>query len=305
MRKGKVGLQKQVSSIFTGIQVPGKDAPQHARPAAPAAPAAPASVAPAAPPMTSQHAAKQPVPAPAPRTVIPRPLTPSPKPFTIPEPAQQSAPAPAKQVYEKPAPIPNVYEPPVQNRKVYETPQTPPAAHEITKTQLTTKQPWQFPLLKVLKTVKEKLLASKPGDKSLKQKIIVILLPVLGLVFIYVISNVLKKPVVQPGPAPSNKPSASTTTVALDNKVSWEIPSPYPDNLRDPTGFGAPPDVPPDQGRPPVKGIVFSEDNPIAVVGERIVSVGETVQGATVVKINPDSVEFSKGDQKWTQEVER
>jgi hypothetical protein len=54
-----------------------------------------------------------------------------------------------------------------------------------------------------------------------------------------------------------------------------------------------------------VKGIVYSEDNPCAVVGDRIVSAGDTVGGATVVKINPDSVEFTMGDKNWTQKVER
>jgi hypothetical protein len=57
--------------------------------------------------------------------------------------------------------------------------------------------------------------------------------------------------------------------------------------------------------RPAVKGIVYSEDNPCAVVGDRIVSAGDVVQGATVVKINPDGVEFTRGDESWTQKVER
>lgn len=53
-----------------------------------------------------------------------------------------------------------------------------------------------------------------------------------------------------------------------------------------------------------VNGIIYSTDNPCAVVGSRIVSVGDVVNGATVVKINPKSVEFERDNNKWTQYVE-
>ena len=69
--------------------------------------------------------------------------------------------------------------------------------------------------------------------------------------------------------------------------------------------FGSVTQTKENSGKPIVKGIVFSEDNPCAVVGDRIVSVGDVVQEATVVKINSDSVEFAKGDETWVQKVER
>ena len=56
---------------------------------------------------------------------------------------------------------------------------------------------------------------------------------------------------------------------------------------------------------PVVKGIVYSKDKSSAVVGDQIVSAGDTVGDATIVKINPDSVEFTMGDKNWTQKVER
>jgi type II secretory pathway component PulC len=54
-----------------------------------------------------------------------------------------------------------------------------------------------------------------------------------------------------------------------------------------------------------VKGIVYSDDRPAAVVGNDIVFEGDTVGGAKVVKINQDSVEFQTNEKKWTQKVER
>jgi hypothetical protein len=52
-----------------------------------------------------------------------------------------------------------------------------------------------------------------------------------------------------------------------------------------------------------IKSIVYSEDNPSAVIGSRIVHEGEKVLGATVVKINKDSVEFEAGGKKWKQNI--
>ena len=48
---------------------------------------------------------------------------------------------------------------------------------------------------------------------------------------------------------------------------------------------------------------MYSEDNPTAVVGKKIVHVGEKVSGATVVGIDKDSVEFEMNGKEWTQKV--
>jgi hypothetical protein len=112
----------------------------------------------------------------------------------------------------------------------------------------------------------------------------------------------------QARPAAANN-SAVSAGVAFDGKIKWEMPAPYPESLRDAMAIvEKPKDKKKDEentNRPAVKGIVYSEDNPCAVVGDRIVSVGDVVQDATVVKINPDSVEFKRGDESWTQKVER
>jgi hypothetical protein len=160
-----------------------------------------------------------------------------------------------------------------------------------------------MPFLKIWEQVKAKLLTPKRGVSPTKHKVMVLAAPVLLVVFILVITQAIKKP---PSTTvkPSNKASAA---VAFSGKINWELPAVIPDNLRDPMAFGAT-----GQGKettggpgPVVKGIVYSEDNPCAVVGDRIVSAGDTVGGATIVKINPDSVEFTMGDKNWTQKVER
>ncbi len=52
-----------------------------------------------------------------------------------------------------------------------------------------------------------------------------------------------------------------------------------------------------------IKGILYSEENPSAIIGTEIVHEGATVSGATVVKINKDSVEFERDGKRWTQKV--
>jgi hypothetical protein len=50
-----------------------------------------------------------------------------------------------------------------------------------------------------------------------------------------------------------------------------------------------------------LKGILYSEDNPSALIGETIVREGDIIDGVKVVKINKDTVEFEKDGEKWTQ----
>jgi len=276
MHKGKVGLQKEISKIFTGLQVPKRDALESdTHPAAPA----PAKYIP-------------------PKTVA----SPASRPFTIPEPPaasvsnppQHTVPAPKQAIYEPPAPA--VIPPPAPDRR--------PKPEPLSRASR------QSPLLKIWEQVKGKLLSSKPGANQNRQKIMIVAIPVLAVVLFVVLTQVLRKPAPKAGPTANKSASAA----AFNGKIDWVMPPLYPENQRDPMKFGisftqaqaqAQAQEQETAPRPVVKGIVYSEDNPCAVVGDRIVSAGDEVDGATVVKINPDSVEFAAGDKKWTQKVER
>jgi type II secretory pathway component PulC len=52
-----------------------------------------------------------------------------------------------------------------------------------------------------------------------------------------------------------------------------------------------------------VTGIVTTEQTPRALIGTEIVEQGQTIMGATVIRITPDSVEFEMDGKKWTQKV--
>ena len=162
---------------------------------------------------------------------------------------------------------------------------------------------WRTPLLKIWGQISGKLLASKPGVSSARQKATILMMPVLAVVFIFVLTRVFRSPA-SPGVKLPTGTASSVTTSAKE--IDWELPPLYPETLRDPMRFSSTAaHGRGNAGGPIVKGIVYSEDNPRAVVGDRIVSTGDVVDGATVVKINPDSVEFTVGDKTWTQKIAR
>lgn len=53
-----------------------------------------------------------------------------------------------------------------------------------------------------------------------------------------------------------------------------------------------------------VKGILYSRDNPSAIIGDKVVHIGDTVLGATVVGITKDTVLFERIGQKWSRKVQ-
>ena len=52
-----------------------------------------------------------------------------------------------------------------------------------------------------------------------------------------------------------------------------------------------------------VHGIIYSNDYKSAIIGKKIVSIGEKVMGADIVNITRRSVEFRKDGVSWTQNV--
>jgi len=184
------------------------------------------------------------------------------------------------------------------------------------------------PLLQVVK----KLFAPRPGVSSTRQKATVLLVPVLAVVLVVVLAKSLgissleaKEPVI---------PEPTTPVGAVPTGITWQKPDPYPTALRDPmqltedmaaqiqakadaeaqakadalTQKQTETDPTGPQvnkvGELTVKGILFSDDNPSAVVGTRIAHVGDIIAGATIVKINRKSVEFEKDGEIWTETVE-
>ncbi len=205
-------------------------------------------------------------------------------------------------------PKPTVYTPPTKET-VYEPPkpspvfvsQKKPRIRELPKAS-------RFMLAtRAWKRLSSKLFATKSGVSTTRQKATVFMMPVLFMVFVVVIFKLFLTPG-RHGPKNQQKIGPSGSIAAFDGKINWELPAPYPENIRDPMYFGASTAGRENAGRPLVKGIVYSDDNPSGssvVIADRVCVVGDVVQGATVIKINPDSVEFEKEDETWVQKVER
>jgi hypothetical protein len=52
-----------------------------------------------------------------------------------------------------------------------------------------------------------------------------------------------------------------------------------------------------------ITGIAYSSEKPSAMIGGRIVYVGDVVSDATVMRIGPKEVVFREGDRTWTEKV--
>lgn len=110
-------------------------------------------------------------------------------------------------------------------------------------------------------------------------------------------------------PAKPIEASGLTTASGTVNsyvKIDWKIPELYPTTLRDPMLPGsAGITVAGDRANNLiVKGIVYSEKSPSAVIGDQIVHEGDKISDVTILKINRDNVEFEINGKKWTQKVQ-
>lgn len=158
--------------------------------------------------------------------------------------------------------------------------------------------------------VRKVLFGSVDGTMDPHQKKMTIMVAVLAVVFAGVLTVSLggmggktSKP-----RAVADEPAA-VKPAALKSPRDWQMPEPLPAEMRNPmvpqaseTPVKAE-DVQPEKIM--VKGIVFSKTNPTAIIGEKIVAQGEVINGATVVTISRDSVEFEKDGRRWTQPVQR
>jgi hypothetical protein len=156
--------------------------------------------------------------------------------------------------------------------------------------------------------IQGRLFAPKPGVNTARQKLMLILVPVLCVIFVLVIINVFRSPPRKTAKRP-DAVKASVKTANSGGKINWEIPQPYPENMRDPMQFvqttSSAGTAGTEGNKLAVKGIVYSTDNPSAVIGTQIVHQGDEVSGVTILKINEDSVEFEADGKKWTQKVQR
>ena len=180
-----------------------------------------------------------------------------------------------------------------------------PAQPKEPKARISSKSPIQKSLEQIWGQIHDRLFAPRPGVNSTKQKAMAIFVPILFIVFIIMISRLFSTSPRKCAATPQAAATHAAISNVFTNNSVWKAPEPWPATSRDPMQAGSSPVS--ESGitnRPVIKGIVYSDDNPSAIIGSKIAHQGEKVSGATVVKINKDSVEFEMNGEKWIQEIQ-
>jgi len=160
--------------------------------------------------------------------------------------------------------------------------------------------------------IKNKLFQPKPGVSTTKQKAMVVMMPLLFIVLIFMLFRGGVFGTSAGHTEAYTEDTASGVGTAGDNtKIDWKIPAPYPTTLRDPMRL-VPVEIPQTDEQTEtgkkieliVKSILYSEDNPSAVIGGRIVHEGEKIRDVNIIKISKDSVEFEMNGKRWNQKVQ-
>jgi hypothetical protein len=161
------------------------------------------------------------------------------------------------------------------------------------------------------KQITDKLFARNADAGTTKQKATVAMVPVLFVVLlIFVFKGGIFGTSVHNAEAGEENNNPGVASAALNNQIDWEIPEPYPATLRDPTQLGSVvtgtnQNEPRELVKLIVKSILYSDDNPSAIIDNRIVHEGDQIQNASIIKISKVGVEFEVNGEKWTQKVQR
>ena len=281
MSKYKEGLHKEVSSIFNGVPTQQDNGAE---------------------PRTSEGRGEQPSGAPAPKYPD-YDRHPGDDKGRLESPAATKPVAPYPPTDATPGPRPTEAEIPTRQEKNIR----PDTGYERPRTRMDIRlspvEAWDTKLQQAWQQIRNKLFTPKPGVSTVRQKAMVVSVPVLFIVLLFVFIRVLSVPSGKRAAIAGVRPSGDVA--ASGARISWQVPAPYPTALRDPMQFGLAATSRAGAGGLIVRGIVYSEDNPAAVVSDQIVHEGDKVLGATIVKIDKDSVEFEMNGKSWIQKVQR
>ncbi|MCE5185496.1 MAG: hypothetical protein LLF76_05165 [Planctomycetaceae bacterium] len=155
--------------------------------------------------------------------------------------------------------------------------------------------------------------AGRGSSLDPRQKKMAIMVGALAIVFATVLFISLGGTGQSQVPTSKKESQIEPPAVKADVKSAWKTPEPLPETMRDPMKpapvaalktetTGANPTA---QMEMTVKGIVFSQTKPTALINNEIVKEGQVINGVTIVKIDRNQVEFESNGNRWTQSVQR
>lgn len=307
MAKRKAGLHKRISSIFDGVPLPTSRAKQ----------AGPAQDVSAPPPETPVELVTPPPPPPVPVESAPPALPPE-KPLAQPDLSEPQPVAPPIR-----PPTTPYMPPPPRHRSI----SAPPNFAQTQTTPMRPAAKKAYPQevdTGFLQRQKERFLTPPPGISATRQKMMVLLMAGLAISFAIVIVRSLSSSGGSTTPTKTAIPGIPTSTITpaptgaktTEIKIDWQAPDPYSATSRDPMY------VEPESGSTlenttdhksidlVVKSIVVGRGRPSATIDIRrldktvektvLVHEGETVLGATVIRIWDGGVEFEKNGKRWS-----
>jgi hypothetical protein len=158
---------------------------------------------------------------------------------------------------------------------------------------------------KISRRRKDKIYAPKSGVSSSRQKAGITLFILFSTALVIVLLRPYLPTTGNPPPSQPGGTEGNGNSTRAKIEIDWPVPPVYSANLRDPMELGSRQQIrveTPDDLV--VKGITYSEDRRFAVIGTQTTQEGDTILGATIVEITPNSVVFERDGKRWTQEVE-
>ena len=162
-----------------------------------------------------------------------------------------------------------------------------------------------------IQQIKTKLFSKEPGEGNAKQKAMIVLVPILAIVFIFVLRQVFSEAPTKTNAATSDNMPVVITANNSNDDIDWQIPEPLPVAMRDPAKTGSQTNFDNIEQNSDeiqlddmtVRGILYSFDKPSVVIGGKIVHLNEKINDVTVVEISKDYVVFEKNGKRWTRKV--
>jgi len=148
-----------------------------------------------------------------------------------------------------------------------------------------------------------------PADLR-RQLMAACLIPVLAIGLILLLMKNMATPGSTASPAAVTALSTTQNIAASSSQVQWQRPDALPESLPDPmgnstrrrvVGQGELVDA---EGQVKVKGLLYSEDRPAALIGTDVYYVGDAIGDIEIVKITRDNIGFKSADgREWQQTV--